>query len=70
MRFVDELLGKFRSTGTGFDRGVNVVAERCDNTQHGGWIVIDGLIDENFAILVHDTGLDDFLMVVKTDKYW
>jgi len=70
MRFVDELLGEFRSTRTGFDRGMNIGTERRDDMQHGGGIVPDRLIGEDFSILVHDTNLNDFLMVVKTDKNW
>jgi hypothetical protein len=68
--FVDELLGEFCGTGTGFDGNGNVVAEWGDDTKDGFGIVTDRLISEDFSMLVHDAHLDDFLMVVDPDKNW
>ena len=42
---------------------MNAAAERRDDTHDLVRIVADGLIDENFPILVHDADLNDFLMV-------
>jgi len=42
---------------------MNAAAEWRDDTHDLVRIVADGLIDENFPILVHDADLNDFLMV-------
>ena len=66
----DQLLGKVGDAGTGLDGGMNVAAERSNDTHDLAGVVTDGLVDENFTKLVHDANLNDVLMVVKTDKNW
>jgi hypothetical protein len=64
------LLGVGGNTGAGFDGGGDVVAEGSDDAKNGFGIVGDGLISENFSLLVHDADLNDVGVVVNTDENW
>jgi hypothetical protein len=44
--------------------------KRSNNPKDGFGIVLDGLIEQNVSLLIHNVHLYDFLMVVKSDKNW
>jgi hypothetical protein len=64
----DEFFGKAGGAGTGFDSGVDMGAEGGDKLEDGVWIVGDGLIGKDVSLSVHDTDLDDVLVVVNADE--
>ena len=66
----DECCGKGCGAGAGFDGSGDVVTEGNNDAKDGGGIVGDGRIDENRSLLIYDTDLDRFGVVVKTDENW
>jgi len=69
---IDEDFVEIGDAGTGFDCDLDIRAgaEGDNDTMNGIGIVLDGLIEKDFSVVVHDTDLNHFLVVVKTDKNW
>jgi len=67
---MNEDIGEIGDSGRGFDGDMDIGTKGSDDTMNGVEIICHGDICKVFSFLIHDADLDEFLVVVKTDKNW